>query len=179
MRKTISLVAFAAALQAAPAQAGEFSVGLGPFFLSDSGADFHLAYRATQSHWRFGYRYLQYTETDEDPFFGTDLTESKTTMHGPTLAYLFTPESRGSWYVSGAVMKAKRVERALLVNEEARDSATGAFFGGGYLGFIGQSGYWQVGLTLSPGTKLETRTSASSTEESGLADFTAHIGIRF
>jgi hypothetical protein len=34
-------------------------------------------------------------------------------------------------------------------------------------------------MLASPGTKLNTKTSASSTEESGLADIYAQIGLRF
>ncbi|MDH4093334.1 MAG: hypothetical protein OEV81_00940 [Betaproteobacteria bacterium] len=179
MRKALLIPILLTALAAMPAQAGEISLGIGPLVLSEDGADFHISYRADASHWEFGYRYSRYSESTDDPYFGGTLTESTTTMQGPTLFYQFKPEANGTWFVGAAVLKAERVERALLVNEEAHASKNAFFFGGGYLGRWGRYGFYRLGMLVSPGAKLNTKTSASSTEESGLADIYAQIGLRF
>lgn len=179
MRKVQMIPLLMTALAALPVQAGEISLGIGPLLLSESGADFHITFRADASPWEFGYRYARYSESTDDPFFGGTLTESTTTMQGPTLFYLLKPEAKGTWFVGAAVLKAERVERALLVNEEAHASKNAFFFGGGYLGQWGQNGFFRLAMLASPGTKLNTKTSASSTEESGLADIYAQIGLRF
>jgi hypothetical protein len=178
MRSALVIAGLVTALAPLPVEAGEISLGLGPLLLSDNGADFHMSYRADHSPWEFGYRYVRYSESSDDPFGGT-LSESTTTMRGPTLFYLFRPDAPGSWFAGVAVLKAERVERSLLVNEEARDSKNALFFGGGYRGQWGSHGFFRLGMLVSPGTELNTKTSVTSTEESGLGDVYAQIGLRF
>ena len=169
---------FVLALAAAPADAGEFRVGVGPLLLAEDGADLHLEYRPDRSRWSFGYRYARWTDTFDDPFTGTSLTRSTTTLSGPTLSYHFDVTGSG-WYLGGSILKASRTERAQLTGEEDSDSVTALFFGGGYTGSIGRSGYYDVGLYVSPGTQLTTRTSVSSEEDSGLFDARLMIGLSF
>ena len=58
------------------------------------GLDLHLTWRAEESHWQLGLRAVRYS--DEFQFYGVSLTETTTTMAGPTLNYLFTPHSHAS-----------------------------------------------------------------------------------
>jgi len=179
MRSWIALQSLILALAASPLQAGQFLMAMGALTLAEDGVDLQLGYRPDQSHWVYGYRYVRWTDTSRDPFFGRALTKSTTTMSGPSASYLFRPESRGSWYVGASILKVSRTERALLTGEEGRDSTTALFFGGGFMGSFGKSGFYNLGLLLSPGTKLVTRTSVSSEEETGLLDAQAQIGLSF
>lgn len=178
MGKRIVLLLFAL-LSALPAQAADFRIGIGPFVLVEDGADFQVSIRPDQSHWLYGYRYVRWTDTFEDPFTGRDLTKSTETKTGPLVCYLFNIESGGSPYLGVSLLQWSRTERSLMTGESDTASTTALFWGGGYTGRLGSLGYYSVGIFLSPGTELNTKTSVSSEEDSGGFDIQLHLGIAF
>jgi hypothetical protein len=88
-----------------PLQGQDVRVGAGVFLLADQGQDFQVSFRPASSHWRFGYRHVQWRDTFNDPFTGRRLTETTETRSGPLVDYLFSPQSPGSWYLGGAVLR--------------------------------------------------------------------------
>jgi hypothetical protein len=162
-----------------PVRAQEFRAGIGVYILAKDGLDLQVGYRPKQSHWQFGYRYVQWTDKFEDPFTDRRLTETTQSMTGPLVAYLFRPESRGTWYVGASVLQWSKRERSLITGEVDRASTTAPFVGGGYTRAPGKHFYFNLGLYLSPGTKLSTRTSVSSEEDSGAFDIQIQMGVAF
>jgi hypothetical protein len=156
---------------------GEVRVGAGVFCLF-GGPDLHVQARLGQSPWMWGYRYVQYTDISRDPFTDRKLTETEQTMVGPTVAYLFRPQALGTWVLGGAVLRWSRREKAFFTGEIDRASTTGVFVGGGYM-WSWKVFYCQLGLYLSPGTRLKTSTSVSSEESSGAFDIHIQVGCRF
>ncbi len=174
------LLAAALALFAAtPASAGDaFRAGVGAFVLG-GGADLHLSYRPTGQHWAYGLRYLRWVDTFVDPFTGNDLTETTNEYVGPTVDYRFAPEARHGWYLSVAALRASKSEHAFLTDEVGTDEEVSLYVGGGWSGVLGDRGYYDLGMMISPGAELATATSVSSEEESGLFDIRLIIGVRF
>jgi len=174
------LVALALALAAAPLRAGEFRVGVGVFTFAEDGADLLVSYRPEGSRFAWGYRYVRWTDTFEDPFTGNKLTKTTSTLDGPVLNYLFRPEARGTWYLGVSVLRWSKAERSLITGEVGTGSTTAPFFGGGYTGSIGRSSfYYNAGLFISPGAKVNTSTSVSSEEDSGGFDVQLQLGVAF
>jgi len=163
------------ALAAAPVRAGEFSAAAGIFFVvAEDGVDLHVSYRSTASPWQYGLRALHYSEQSE--IFGVR-TKSTTTMAGPSLNYMFTPESSGSWYLGAMVLYWARKEESLRTGTSDQKSTVAPFFGGGYRGKIGTSGYYNLGMYFSS-AELKTQTADSSEESTG-ADIQLQIGFAF
>lgn len=180
MRKWIITTALVLGLAASPLRAGQFTIGVGVFTLVEDGADLQLSYRPEQSHFAWGYRYLRWTDTFEDPFTGRKLTKTTTTMAGPAATYLFSPEAPRSWYLGVSVLRWSKAERSLVTGEIGTGSTTAPFFGGGYSGSIGTSPFhYNLGLFVSPGAKVNTSTSVSSEEDSGAFDVQLQLGIAF
>jgi len=166
-------------LGAPPIQAQEFRAGIGLFLLADQGRDVQIGFRPASSHWRFGYRHVQWQDHFNDPFTGRRLTETRETRTGPLVDYLFRPESPGSWYLGGAVFRWSKREESLITGEVSRATTSAPFIGGGYTRTLGRHAYFNLGLYLSPGTRLSTRTSVSSEDDSGAFDIQIQLGARF
>lgn len=179
MWKKVLIPALAAALQASPLQAGQFMMGIGPFTFAEDGLDLQVSYRPDQSHWQYGYRYVRWTDTFEDPFTGRSLTKTTETITGPLVNYLFTPEARWTWYVGASVYRWSIKDKSLITGEIGSDSTIAPYFGGGFMGLMGKSFYYNAGILLSPTAKLSTSTSVSSEENSGGFDIQIHLGITF
>jgi hypothetical protein len=176
--KRIVLVMYVLLL-ASPAQAAEFRIGIGAFLLAPNGADFQISIRPDQSHWMYGYRFVRWTDTFEDPFTGRGLTESTETKTGPLVSYLFNIEKDSTFYLGASLLQWSRTEKSLMTGESDTASTTALFWGGGFTGRLGSLVYYNVGIFLSPGTSLSTRTSVSSEDDSGAFDVQAQLGISF
>lgn len=160
-------------------QAQELRLGLGVFNLAKDGKDVQVDFRPKQSHWQVGFTFAQWTDIAKDPFTGRRLTETTETRIGPFLNYLFRPEAWGTWYLGGSVLRCTKRELSLITGEVGRDSATGPFVGGGFTGGMGRHFYYNLGFFLGPGTRLNTKTSVSSEQDSGSFDIQAQMGVRF
>ena len=162
-----------------PLHAQTFRVGLGVFLLADRGQDIQISFRPASSPWQFGYRHVQWRDHFNDPFTGHRLTETTEARTGPLVEYLFRPQSPGSWYLGGAVFRWSKREESLITGEISRAATTAPFIGGGYARTLGRHAYFNLGLYLSPGTKLSTRTSVSSEDDGGAFDIQIQFGVRF
>ncbi|WP_257311853.1 hypothetical protein [Geothrix fuzhouensis] len=160
-------------------QAQEFRAGIGVFLLADQGQDFQISFRPASSAWQFGYRHVQWRDHFNDPFTGRRLTETTETRSGPLVAYLLRPGSPGTWYLGGAVFRWSKREASLVTGEVSRAATTAPFLGGGYTRTLGRHAYFNLGLYLSPGAKVSTKTSVSSEDDSGAFDIQIQIGARF
>jgi hypothetical protein len=169
------VVAASLALAASTAQAGEARLAAGFFLLADDGIDFHASYRAEQSHWQWGLRFVRYTE--EYGFDGTAVSRTTTTKVGPTVSYLFRPDERGSWYLGASLLDWRQKEKSQRTGTVDEDSGVAPFFGGGYTGRLGAHGFYNLGLFLSP-AKRSTQTADSAEEGTG-ADVQLQIGLAF
>jgi hypothetical protein len=174
VRRRAALAAFALALASASVQAGETRLAVGALTFAP-GLDLHLTWRAEESHWQLGLRAVRFS--DEFQFYGESLTETTTTMAGPTLNYLFTPHSRGSWYLGTSLLYWGQREKSLRTGTIAEDSALAPFFGAGYTGRLGKTGFYNMGLFVSP-VELTTETADSMTTGNG-ADVQLQLGIAF
>jgi hypothetical protein len=179
MLNWILMPALALALAASPLWAGQVMVGVGVFTLVEDGVDLQLSYRPERSHFMYGYKYTRWTDRFDDPFTGRGLTKTTSTLTGPTVSYLFRPEWRGTAYLGVSLLRWSKTERSLITGEAGSDSTTAPFFGGGFTGRMGEYFYYNVGLFLSPGAKLSTKTSVSSEEDSGGFDVQLHLGMAF
>lgn len=160
-------------------RAQDFRVGAGVFLLADQGQDFQVSFRPASSHWQLGYRHVQWRDHFNDPFTGRRLTETTERRTGPFVDYLFSPQSPGSWYLGGAVFRWSKREKSLVTGEVDQVATTAPFIGGGYTHTLGPHAYFNLGLFLSPGTRLSTRTSVSSEDDSGAFDIQIQLGARF
>jgi len=161
-------------------QAQEFRAGIGVFLLADQGMDFQIGFHhPALNHWRFGYRHVQWRDTFHDPYTGRALTKTTEGRTGPLVDYLFRPDSRGTWYLGGAVMRWSKREESLMTGEVSRAATTAPFIGGGYTRALGSHVYYNLGMYLSPGARLSTRTSVSSEDDSGAFDIQIQMGVRF
>ena len=178
--RTLPLVPLAALVLGPPSlRAQEFRLGLGVFTVAKNGLDLQADIRPKASHWQAGFKYVHWKDTSKDPFTGRVLTETTQTRVGPFVNYLFHPEASGTWYLGGSVLRWSKEELALLTNEVGRASTTSPYVGGGYTGTLGRHFYYNLGLTLSPGARLNTQTSVSSEQDSGAFDIQAQVGLRF
>ena len=168
-----------ALLLASPAQAAEFRIGIGAFILAQNGADFQFSIRPDQSHWMYGYRFIRWTDTFEDPYTGRGLTESTETKTGPLVCYLFNIENDGTFYLGASLLQWSRTEKSTVTGESDSASTTALFWGGGYTARLGSLVYYNIGIFISPGTSLSTHTSVSSEDDSGAFDIQAQLGIFF
>ncbi len=153
--------------------------GIGVFVLAEDGLDFQFGFRPDQSHWQYGWRLVRWTDTSEDPFTGRDLTTSTETKTGPFVNYLFTIDGQGSFYLGVAVLQWSRTEKSLMTGESDSASTTALFGGGGYQTRLSSLFYFNIGILLSPGTSLSTKTSVSSEETSGAFDVQLQLGVAF
>ena len=173
-RRTLFALALAAATPAL--HAAEWRVGAGVGMLWEDGLDLHLSVRPEESRWQFGVRALRYTDTWETGS-GSLIGKTTTTMVGPQLNYLFSPESARSWYLGVSVMKWTQDETSARTGTRGRQQTTAPFFGGGYSGRLAKIGYYNFGLFFSP-AKLSTQTADSAEETTG-ADIQLQIGLAF
>lgn len=173
-RGALIISALVLLLAAAPLRA-ELRAGIGAFTLG-GGLDVHLSYRPQHSHWMYGLRFARWTDEWETAS-GTALSATTTTKVGPTVNYLFRPESRGSWYVGMSLLHWTQAERSPRTGTSGTASKVAPFFGGGYTGLLGQSFYYHWGLFLSP-AKLSTQTADSAEETTG-ADAQLLLGFTF
>jgi hypothetical protein len=160
-------------------RAQEIRVGLGVFALAPNGLDLQADFRPKQSRWQAGIKYVRWTDTFKDPFTGHALTETTETKVGPLVNYLFRPEGSGSWYVGGSVLRWSKEERSNYTGEVGKASTTSPYLGGGFTGTMGRHFFYNFGMTISPGAKLNTKTSVSSEQDSGGFDFQILVGARF
>jgi hypothetical protein len=172
------LVAEMAALPKYPHPA-EVRLGLGIFFVAPDGVDLTVSFIPRDSHWQFGYRYVRWTDTFDDPYTGRGLTRTTDDMQGPFVNYLFHPEENGTWYLGMSLLRWSRTEASLVTGASSSDSVVAPFFGGGYTGHLGKHAYYNAGIFLSPGTELKTNTGVSSEESSGGFDIQLQMGIVF
>lgn len=162
------------------ANAQELQVGVGVFALAKNGVDIQVAYRQPHSHYQFGYKHVQWTDVFHDPFTGRALTETTQSLSGPLVNYLLHPESDGTYYFGISLLKWSRTEKALLITTPPGSGATTDFyFGGGYTKHLGQFGYYNLGMYLSPTAKLYTQTAVSSEDSSGGFDIQIQVGLAF
>lgn len=162
------------------AETGNLRIGIGVFVLAQGGTDIQITYRLPQSHYQFGYKHVRWTDTFHDPFTGRALTDTTQSMNGPILNYLFQPEADHSFYAGISLLNWSRTEKALLISTPSGSaSTTDLYFGGGYTGSIGDFGYFNLGMYLSPSAKLYTQTAVSSEESSGGFDTQLQIGLAF
>ena len=149
---------------------------MGAFLLS-SGVDLHIAYQPDRSHWLPGLRALQYAETLDLGMWGS--TTTTTTLVGPTLHYLFTPERRGSGYLGIELLDwTQELKHNGAPNAAGKTSTLAPFFGGGFRLKLGSSGFFNVGMFYSPVT-LKTETATDSVESRGAIDLYLQLGLRF
>lgn len=179
MGKWIAPLVFALVLSAAPARAADYLIGLGVFNFVPDGVDVQLSIHPGQSHWMYAVKYTRWSEEFDDPFTGHQLTRSTTTMSGPVMYYLFTAEMNGTYYLGLSLLRWSRTETSLVTGESGSDSVIAPFFGGGYMVKMGKTFFFNAGLFLSPGTKLNTSTSVSSEESSGGFDIQLQLGFIF
>lgn len=176
LRRRALVCALALALASPYSQAGETRLAVGALtFAPGLGLDLHVTHRADESPWQFGLRAVRWS--DEFQFAGTSLTETTTTMIGPTLNYLFTPRAQASWYVGTSLLYWEQREKSLRTGTSGKDSAVAPFFGAGYTRRLGTSGFYNVGLFVSP-VELSTQTADSSQTGNG-ADVQLQFGIGF
>lgn len=180
MRKLKILLTSLLMLHSTGGLAEGIRVAVGLFSLAKDGADIQINFRPAQSHYQFGYKYTRWTDVFHDPFTGRALTETTQSMSGPILNYLFHPESDSSYYIGASLLNWSRTEKALLITTPAGSaSTTDLYFGGGYTGSIGEFGYYNLGMYLSPSAKLNTQTTVSSEESSGGFDIQIQAGLAF
>ncbi len=160
-------------------QAQEFRAGVGLFTLGKDGLDLQADFRPKLSHWQAGIKYVHWMDTSRDPFTGRKLTETTQTKAGPFVNYLFRPDSWGTWYLGGSVLRWSKEEKSMYTGEVGKASTTSPYLGGGFTGTMGRHFFYNMGLTLSPGAKLNTQTSVSSEQDSGGFDFQILVGARF
>ncbi len=167
-----------AALPRSPHRA-EFRLGLGVFFFAPEGVDLHAGFLPKNSRLQYGYRYVRWTDTFDDPFTGNELTKTTETLQGPQVNYLFRPEKRGTWYVGASVLQWSKTEAAMMNGVSDSDSVIAPFFGGGYTRRLGKHVYFNTAMFLGPGAQLETNTGVSSEESSGGFDIQIQLGALF
>jgi hypothetical protein len=161
-----------------PLPAGDVQVGAGVFLAAREGSDFMVTLRPG-GPWSFGYRYVRWLDVSHDPFTERSLSNTTETRSGPVVTYRFRPEARGSWYLRGALYRYTKEEKSLVYGDTSRSGTTAPAVGGGYTGALGRWFYWDLGMLLSPGGRLNTQTSTGSEQDSGLFDVVAQVGFRF
>jgi hypothetical protein len=166
------LAALVLTLASASVHAGETRLAVGALTFAP-GLDLHLTWRAEESRWQLGLRAVRYS--DEFQFYGESLTT--TTMAGPTLNFLFTPHSHASRYLGASLLYWEQREKSLRTGTSGEDSAVAPFFGAGYTGRLGRTGFYNMGLFVSP-VELTTQTADSLTTGNG-ADVQLQLGIAF
>jgi hypothetical protein len=160
------------------ANADEFTVSLGIFNLADDGLDISATYRQDLSHWQYGYRYVRGASTFHDPYTGAAHSKTADTLTGVTVNYLFRNESRHSAYAGVSLLRWTRTETPLLVAAPSGASTTtDLYFGGGYMGKLGELLHYNAGMFLAPAANMNTSTAISSEEQSGNFDIQLQLGL--
>jgi hypothetical protein len=155
----------------------DFRLGLGVFFVA--GTDLWAGFLPRNSRWQFGYRYVLWNDTFEDPYTGRELTETTESLQGPQVNFLFRPEKRGTWYLGTSALQWSKSETAKANGVTDSASVTSLFLGGGYTHRLGKHVYWSGAMFLAPWADLSTDTGASSDESSGGFDVQIQIGGAF
>ncbi len=184
MHRPPLLFAVLLALAATSAMAGEYQIGLGIGFLGRDGVDLDLGYRPEQSHFQYGLRYLRGKSSTTDPYSpGLVLADKTETWAGPQVVYLFDPEADGTYYVGASLLrytqKIQDLPVAGRISNSNTVSSTDLYFGGGYIGHLGKSVYYNVGLFISPTFSMTNQTLYGSTEKKGNFDPHVQIGFAF
>jgi hypothetical protein len=154
-----------------------FRIGLGVFVFA--GMDLWAGFIPRDSRWQVGYRYARWTDQFEDPYTGSELTETTETVQGPQVNYLFRPEKRGTWYLGMPLLRWSKTETARMNGVTDSESVVAPFVGGGYTRRLGRHGYWNGAMFLAPWAELKTDTGVSSEESSGGFDIQLQIGASF
>ncbi|HJV90298.1 MAG TPA: hypothetical protein VJ623_08350 [Holophagaceae bacterium] len=157
----------------------EVGVGVGLLTLALGGADVEVTLQPAGSRWLYGFKHVQFTTHDDDPFTGRRLTETRQAMTGPTVTFVFRPGRGFSAMLGGSVLRWSKREESMVTGEVGRDATTALFVGGGITGTLGSHFYYRVGIYLAPGAHLKTQTRVSSEEDSGGIDGQVHLGFRF
>ncbi len=180
MNKLTLIAASMLLLLSTSAQAAGLQIGIGVFALAQDGADLQISYRPPQSHYRFGFRYVRWTDVFNDPFTGNAHSKTTNTLAGPQLVYLFRPEADSGFYAGGELLKWTRTETPLLiVSPSDSRSRTDLYFGGGYSGLIGKNFFYNLGMFIAPQAELNTQTAISSEESGGNFDVQLQAGMAF
>ena len=140
------------------------------------GADFQVFHRPKGSRWMFGVRYLDI----EDDFinFDADETDKETlTISGPFVRYLFEPDRRETYYLSGAIYEMTQKIECDLGSD--KDSDTSLYLGGGFMGWRDQAISYNIGILMAPWASVETDTGDCSSEIDGGIDVNASIIFTF
>lgn len=180
MFKHRTLASILLLLLAGHAQAAGMQIGIGVFALARNGADIQIDYRVPHSPYQVGFRYVRWTDVFHDPFTGRAHSETTQSMSGPMLKYLFQPDAAASYYAGLSFLQWSRTEVPLAITAAAGSaSTTDIYFGGGYSGTVGQFGYYNLGLFISPSSELNTQTAISSEQSSGNFDIQLQAGLAF
>lgn len=162
------------------AETGSLRIGIGIFTLAKDGADVLLNYQPDGSHYRIGATYKRWSDIFQDPFSGQQHSKTTETKAGLVVDYLFHPETDRSFFVGGGLLNWSRTETPLLVNAPSGTNSTlDPYIGGGYTGNLGEHGFYNLGMYLSPTAQLSTQTTISSEESSGGFDIQLQIGLKF
>lgn len=160
----------------------EVQVAAGVFFLADRGADLQVNYRKAGSNLQFGLRYVAWADVFVDPYAGHPVDETRYTMVGPLVNYLFTPEEDHSWYVGAELLHTTQTITPMLVGAPTASSSVSSldpYFGGGYLKRMGAHFYYNLGFYLSPTYHQQNQSAVSSSSQSGNADVELQLGLTF
>jgi len=161
-----------------PACAEEVDLALGIFNLARRGADIQLNLRPDKSHWQYFLRYVQFEDLFVDPYSGNQHSKTWNSLFGPGINYLFQKGSRQSFYAGIALLEWTRTETPILVSSPSMTASRwDPYFGGGYQGRFGSSGYFNVGMFIAPTASLHTQTAISSEDQSGNFDVQLQIGF--
>lgn len=155
----------------------EVRLGVGVFVFA--GLDFWAGYLPKESGWQFGYRFVRWTDSFEDPYTGNELTETTETLQGGQVNYLFRPEKRGTWYVGASLMQWSKTEYATMNGVSDTTGVFAPFLGGGYTRHLGTHAYWNTAMFLAPWADLSTDTGVSSEDSSGGFDIQIQLGASF
>jgi hypothetical protein len=162
----------------APAIADELMVSLGLFNLAPNSRDIEVMFRQERSPWVFGLRHLEAEDLFTDPFTGNQHSKTNDRMTGPVVYYLFSPETPGSIYAGLSLLIWTRTETPLLTADPATSTTRiDPYFGMGYMGKLGEHGFYNGGFFLAPTARMSTQTAISSTEDNAHFDIQLHLGL--
>jgi len=159
----------------------DYEIGIEIGVLSFLGPDVRLFIRQAESPWLIGFRYLDI----EDDFLNEsavglpdDSSDKEfTERSGFFLSYLFDETGSASYYLSGAIYRIKTTVECPLGKDS--DSATGAYFGGGYRKKWSPNLGYNIGLMISPGSDISVNSEDCSSESDGEIDLNASLIFAF
>lgn len=175
--KGILVAAFLLLVCILPARGAEYVLGAGAVGRG-IGARFYV--HLDESPWRFGWEYGRApAHTSDDPFTGRPLTREVESSTGPFFQYQLKPSARRGWYLGASLLRWSRKETSLTQGDSSTASTTDLYFGGGYLVRLGGHVLFNAGMLIAPGARLTTKTSTSSTEDSGAFDLQFTVDVAF